>query len=157
MKILITGASGNLGSYMAEELEGKHDLVLTDIRIPKHKPKHFIQADLTDFKAMKKLCKGVDVVLHFGASCSKETPWEELLPNNIIGTRNVFEAAHQAECKRVIFASSINTVNGYPEGKQIPLHAVPRPSNIYGATKVFGEALGSCYSDQKRLSVLCLR
>lgn len=157
MKILITGATGNLGSYMAKELHGKYKLILTDIKVPKHKPKNFVKANLTNFNAIKKLCKGVDVVLHFGASCSKKTPWEELLPNNIIGTQNVFESAYQAGCKRVIFASSINAVNAYPEGKQIPKEALPRPANLYGATKVFGEALCSYYSDIKGLSVLCLR
>lgn len=157
MKILITGASGNLGSYVAKELGHKYELILTDIIVPKQKSKNFKKVNLADFNAMKKLFRGVDVVLHFGASCSKNTPWEDLLSNNILGTRNVFEAAYQNGCKRVVFASSINAVNGYSEGKQIPFDALPKPPNSYGATKVFGEALGSYYSDEKNLSVLCLR
>lgn len=158
MKILITGAAGRLGSYMAGVLEKKHDLILTDMRLPKEISKHkFVEANLTDFKTVKKLCKDVDIVLHFAASAHKETPWEELLPNNIIGTRNVFEAASESNCKRVVFASSINAVNAYPEGKMIPSNIFPRPANIYGATKVWGEALASFYSDKKKLSILCIR
>ncbi len=157
MKILITGVAGNLGSYMSKDLEKKYNLVLTDIKTPKQKPENFIKTNLCDFNAVKKLCKNVDVVLHFAASCSKESPWEELLPNNIVSTRNIFEAAYMAGCKRVIFASSINAVNGYPEGKQIPLNALPKPANLYGATKIFGETLGNYYSAKKNLSVICLR
>lgn len=157
MKILITGASGNLGSYMASILAKKYELVLTDIRPQKNKTSNFIKADLADFKSIKKLCKDIDVILHFGASCQKDSPWEELLPNNIIGTRNVFEAAHECGCKRVVFASSINTINGYPADYELPLKAVLKPLNLYGVSKAFGEALGSYYADQKNLSVLCLR
>ncbi len=157
MKILITGAAGRLGSYMAKNLQGEHELVLTDIKSPKQKTANFIKADLADFNAMKKLCKGVDIVLHFGGSCDKETPWEELLPNNVIGSRNVFEAAAEAGCARVIFASSINAVDGYAKGMNIPATALPKPPNLYGAAKVFAEAMGSYYADKRNLSVICLR
>src|SRR6267142_919089 len=44
-------------------------------------------------------------------------------------------------------------------GKVTPLtHESPlRPSGLYGATKVWGEALGRHYSDAHRMSVICLR
>jgi nucleoside-diphosphate-sugar epimerase len=157
MKILITGATGNLGSYIIKDLKDKHDLFLTDIRSPHEKQKNFKSANLADFSSIKKLCRGVDVVIHLGASSHKESPWEELLPNNIIATRNVFEAAAQMGCKRIIFASSINTVNGYPQGKPLSENITPKPPNEYGVSKVFGEALASYYADKKNISVLCIR
>src|SRR3954447_22637992 len=49
-------------------------------------------------------------------------------------------------------------VNGYPSGDW-PLRSdvVPNPASLYGATKAWGEALGSYYAYQQGLSVLCLR
>ena len=43
-----------------------------------------------------------------GADPSMEASWESLLPNNVIGTYNAFEAARQAGCRRIIYASSVN-------------------------------------------------
>jgi nucleoside-diphosphate-sugar epimerase len=157
MKILITGAAGNLGSYMSGVLTDTYDLVLTDNYLPEKKPKGFIKADLTDFNAVKKLCKGVDVVLHFAASSKPNTPWEDLLPNNVIATRNVFEAAALAGCKRVVFASSLHVVGAYPDEVMDLKPTDTKPANLYGVTKLFAESLASYYATERKLSVFCLR
>ena len=100
--------------------------------------------------------------------------FEEQLPANIIGTYNVFEAARSAGVKRVVYASSGSTVRGvehiYPYGEiaqgnyqnvkgPIPLitHQDIRPGGVYGATKVWGEALARHFSDAYDMSMLCVR
>ena len=91
-----------------------------------------------------------------------------MLRDNIIGTRNVFEAARLAGVAKVVFASSNHVVGGYEVEAGAQLYALKdrrvysessevRPDSLYGASKVFGEALGRMYSDQYGIKVVCLR
>lgn len=156
--LLITGAAGTVSQTLLPSLSQLYELVLTDKRpLPYHTPHRFIQADLTDLAATQKLCGQSDIVLHLAANSSTDAPWDSLLTNNIVATANVFEAAHAANCHRVIFASSGHVVNGYPPHVQITPDMPIRPSNHYGASKAWGEALARYYADQTHLSCLCLR
>lgn len=157
-KVLITGAAGRIGSFCTGQWVDRYDLVLTDIREPKEThgfPFHL--ANLADFDAVRALVEGVDTVVHLGADPSMEATWESLLPNNLVATYNVFEAAHQANCRRVVFASSVNAVFGYPHDVQVRIDMPIRPINLYGATKVWGEGVASAYAAQTDLSCICLR
>lgn len=159
-KVLLTGATGRIGSFCTKSwLESDaYDLVLTDMRAPKESyglPFHLV--NLSDFDTVRSLCEGVDTVVHLGADPSMQATWESLLPNNLISTYNVFESAHQAGCRRVLFASSVNAVLGYPNEVQVHIDQPIRPINLYGATKVWGEGVASSYSASTALSCLCLR
>jgi nucleoside-diphosphate-sugar epimerase len=157
-KILITGATGNLGTVLTTHLKERFDLVLTDVTPPKaDSPQGFTQANIAEFEAIRPLFDGVHTVIHLAADPNMEAEWESLLPSNLIGLYNVFEAAHQAGCQRVIFASSINAVFGYPPDIQVRVDMPVRPPNLYGATKAWGEAVARYYADQKDLSAICLR
>jgi nucleoside-diphosphate-sugar epimerase len=156
--VLITGAAGRIGSFITAQWVGRYNLMLSDIRAPGETHGYpFQQANLSDFAAVHALCAGIDTVVHLGADPSMQAPWESLLPNNVIATYNVFEAAHQAGCRRVIFASSVNAVFGYPHDVQVNINMPIRPINLYGATKVWGEAVASSYAAQTDLSCICLR
>jgi uronate dehydrogenase len=157
-KVLITGAAGRIGSFITAQWVDRYDLVLTDVRTPKETfglPFH--QANLSDFAAVRPLLNGIDTVVHLGANPSMEATWESLLPDNLISTYNVFESAHQAKSRRVIFASSVNAVFGYPPDVQVKLEMPIRPINLYGATKVWGEGVASSYACSTDLSCISLR
>lgn len=159
-KVLLTGAAGRIGSFCTKTWteNDSYDLVLADVRAPQETygfPFHLV--NLSDFDAVRALCTGVDTVVHLGADPSMEATWESLLPNNLIATYNVFESAHQAGCRRVLFASSVNAVLGYPLDVQVHIDQPIRPINLYGATKVWGEGVASSYSSSTGLSCLCLR
>lgn len=158
-KVLVTGAAGRIGGFFVAQYKDQYDFVLTDIRTPEDTHGFpFIEADLTDFDTLRRACEGMDTVIHMAAAVSTESTWEQLLPNNLIGLYHVYEAAHQAGCRRVVFASTINVYSGYPEAQlDIAQDAIIRPGNLYGATKAWGEAAGSVYADKKGLSVICLR
>lgn len=156
-KVLITGAAGKIGRVLVPELVKRYDVVLMDIHEPTVPYCLFIKADITDMKAMRTICTGVDTVLHLAADSRDTASWESLLPNNIIGPYTVFQAAHEAGCRRVIFASSGHTLSGYPPGGQMDPNLPVRPANLYGVTKVWGEVLARFYADQKGLSCICLR
>jgi nucleoside-diphosphate-sugar epimerase len=156
--VLLTGAAGRIGSFLTRHLAERYDFVLTDARPPDETCGFaFVEADITDLEAMRALCRGVDTVVHLAADPSTQATWESLLPRNIIGVQHVFQAAQEAGCRRVVFASSVNAVSGYPREVQVRTDMPVRPPNLYGATKVWGEALARYYADQLGLSAICLR
>ena len=157
-KILVTGAAGRIGSFLVENLSERYEFVLTDIRqIQNTHGFPFIQADIKDLESVRRLCRGVETVVHLAANPNEKALWEEIYPDNIIGVYNVFQAAVDSQCKRVIFASSIHAVDGYPAEIQVTPQMPVRPPNIYGAAKAWGEALARYYADQKSISMICLR
>lgn len=157
-KVLITGAAGRIGSFLTNHLTDRYEFVLTDIIPPAHLHGHrFVQADIADLEAMRAVCTGIDTVVHLAADPNMEANWESLLPRNIIGLYNVFQAAHEARCRRVIFASSVNAVFGYPAEVQVHTDMPVRPLNLYGATKCWGEAVACFYADELGISAICLR
>lgn len=156
-KVLITGAAGDIGRYLTEHLGADYDLLLTDIRDLEQPGEHpFVKCDLVELDKLRELCRGIDTVLHLGANRDYLASWEELLEPNIIGAYTIFQAAYDAGCRRLIFASSCHTVLGYPIDVQAHTHMPVRPKNLYGATKVWGEALGRYYADLG-LSTICVR
>jgi nucleoside-diphosphate-sugar epimerase len=157
-RVLITGAAGSIGSFVTAQWLDTYDMALTDIRQPaKSHGLPFYEANLAEFDQVRPLCDGMDTVVHLGADPSMDAEWDSLLPNNVISTYNVFESAKQAGCRRVIFASSVNAVFGYPPDVQVHMHQQVWPINLYGATKCWGEALGAYYGTQFDVSIICLR
>ena len=157
-RVLLTGAAGKIGSFFLNAYIDAYDFSLTDIVEPAEtEGAPFTLVDLSDFDAVRPLCDGIDTVVHLGADPNMDAPWESLLPNNVVATYNVFESARQAGCRRVVYASSINAVLGYPRDQQVHTSQPVYPINLYGATKCWGEALARYYSAAHGLSSLCLR
>src|SRR3712207_7646535 len=70
---------------------------------------------------------------------------------------HTFVAAKAAGCRRVIYASSIHAVSGYPSDVQVKTSEPVNPGDLYGVTKCFGEALGRYMAEKEGLSVIALR
>jgi dTDP-4-dehydrorhamnose reductase len=163
-RVLVTGAAGNIGSYFAEHTHRKHDLRLM-VRGDEKPEKiervrgfgELVEGDITNLDDMKRVCAGVDTVLHLAANPSAYATWDELLPANIVGTYNTFVAAKSAGCRRVIYASSIHAVSGYAPDVQVKTIEPVNPGDLYGVTKCFGEALARYMAEQEGLSSICLR
>ena len=158
-RILMTGASGGIGTSLRKLLPPIYpDLVLSDIKTPADLAAHetFKPADLADLAQLEAICEGVDGILHFGGY-SVEGSWETILPSNIIGCYNLFEAARRKGVKRVVFASSNHAVGFYPRYHRIGTDVTTRPDSRYGVSKAFGEAVGALYADKHGMQVTCLR
>ncbi len=158
-RILITGAARNIGKTLREGLRGRYALLrLSDIAPlgAAERGEEVVRADIEDFAATRQSMKNIDCVVHLGA-IPIEGPWEKILPINIAGTYNVFEAARQQGVKRVVFASSNHAIGYYRRSQTIDGTAQPRPDSRYGVSKAFGEALGHMYADKHGMEVACLR
>jgi nucleoside-diphosphate-sugar epimerase len=163
-RVLVTGAAGNIGSYFARHAHRRYDLRLMvhgdekPERIERiHKFGRVVEGDITKLDQMTSLCAGTDTVLHLAANASPRATWVELLGPNIVGTYNTFVAAKAAGCRRVIYASSIHAVSGYPVDVQVKTSEPVNPGDLYGVTKCFGEALARYMAEQENLSSICLR
>jgi uronate dehydrogenase len=155
--VLITGATGDVGTHLSRELAGKYKLRLSDKR-PLKAPKGqtFVKADISKMSEALKITKGVDAIVHLGGY-SVEGKWESILQANIIGCYNVFEAARKNGVKRIIFPTSNHAVGFYRRDQTIDHRVYPKPDSRYGVSKVFGEALGSLYADKYGMQMYMIR
>src|SRR5438477_368983 len=162
-KVLVTGASGNIGSYFAEHAHRKYDLRLMVQAMDSDAEKiagygRVVTGDLSNLQLLTQFCDGMDTILHLAASAGPSSVWEtQVLPNNIIGVYNVYAAAKAAGVRRVIFASSIHAVSGYPKDVQVKTSDPVNPGDLYGVSKCFGEALARYMAEQEGLSAIALR
>ncbi len=156
--VLITGAAGKIGGALLQFLRGKYRLRLSDLKpVPNQaRDEEFATADLADLESLTRVAAGADAVIHLGG-VSKEDAWDQVLPANIVGVYNLFEAARRVGVKRVVFASSNHAVGFYRRDQKITADASVRPDGRYGLSKAFGEALGSLYADKYGLEVFCIR
>lgn len=172
-KVLVTGMSGQIGGILRDRLGDRYAFSGIDTKAVEGVD--VLVADIANLDAIQLAFEGIDTVVHLGADPSPSASWESVLNNNLIGTRNVFEAARLAGVRRVIFASS-NHVVGYVPLKEEPYNAiyegrlnevrrpfpmldatVMRPDSYYGVSKAFGESLGSYFHDAFGMSVICIR
>ena len=159
-KIVLTGASGALGSRLREPLSRMADTLLsTDMTEPPETlfdGETYVKADLGQMDQVMPLLDGADMVVHFGA-IADEAPFADIMHSNIMGAYNIWEAAYQAGAKRVVYASSIHAVGMHKKTDFIGTDAPLRPDTFYGLAKCFGENLGSLYWDKRGLESVCLR
>ncbi len=159
--ILVTGAAGNIGSYFAEHAHDRYELRLmvlpSDDATAIQPFGEVVTGDLLDLDRMKELCTGIDTVVHLAANPDPSATWDSLLQANIVGTYNAMVAAKAAGCRRLIYASSIHAVSGYPPDVQVKTSEPVNPGDLYGVTKCFGEAMGRYMAEQEGLSVIALR
>ncbi len=157
--ILVTGANGRIGTALIKYIDANYSsykLKLADLTTTE---KRGIELDVSDLSAVRSVFSNddIDVVIHLAGLASPETPFEHLLPANIVGTYNIFQCAYENNVKRVIYASSAQAIEGYPLDVQVKEDMPVRPKNLYGVSKVFGEALGAYYAYQKDIEVIAIR
>lgn len=159
-RVLITGATGNIGLVLSDRLAEDYELVMHG-RTPRSPEQEdtLREADLDDVDGVQELMDGVDTVVHLAGASSPESEWKDVLEANIVGTRTVLEAARRAGVRRVVYASSNHAMGMYDRLEQWPVypHHLPRPDSLYGVSKAFGETLGRFYADEHGLSFLALR
>ena len=159
-RVLITGAAGRIGVALSRHLHGTHELRLADINTASLDPEFDdrVALDIRNFEACLLACEGMDSVVHLASDPSPSATFRDsVLPVGIEGTYNVFEAACRQGCKRIVFASSAQAIEGYHPDTQVQESWAPRPKNLYGVGKAFGEALASYYASERGLITVAVR
>ena len=157
-KILLTGAAGSIGAVLRSQYRETYKLRLSDIvSVDDCGPnEEYVQADLAELEAVRKIVAGVDGIIHMGGF-SVEGTWDVILNANIIGAYNIFEAARLEGVKRIVFASSNHAMGFYRRDETVD-HTQPfRPDSRYGLSKAFGESLGRLYADKYGAEVFNIR
>jgi nucleoside-diphosphate-sugar epimerase len=168
-KLLITGASGVIGKVLVPKLAESYDVYGVDQNLTAV-PGRLFKADLSDYEQIASVVSAISdlrIIVHLAANSTADASWQSVLKNNIVATRNVFEAAKERRVKRIVLASSNHVTGGY-EGIPPTLHlyANPRmittvdpirPDSDYGTSKAFGEAVARQYHELYGIDSVCLR
>ena len=158
-KILITGGAGKIGTHFVHNHAKDYEITVVDLKTSNTAfpaTVRVIEADLSSYQTCKEVAKGMDIVIHL-AGLIDETENDAALDINSLLIKNVFKATAVNKCERLIFASSAQTIEHYPNDLQIDKNRPVRPHNLYGVAKCLGEALASYYADQHGISAICLR
>lgn len=159
-RLLITGANGGLGSVCRDRLSH----IATSIRLgarrnlgdPSSK-EEFFYCDLEDRLAVKEMVDGCDGIIHMGGQAT-EAPWERIRGANIDGVFNLYEAARKSSLQpRILFASTNHTIGFHPRTKRLDADSPTRADSLYGASKIFGEALARMYFDKFGIETAIVR
>ncbi len=171
-RVLLTGAAGGIGQAFFRSARDRYWFRLADRVAMAAQTAHggeegeegeegeheAIQLDIVERSACERACEQIDTVVHLAADANPAAPfYESLLDNNIKGTYNIFRAAKDQGCRRVIFASSAWVMGGYAQDVQLAPDAPLRPVNLYGVSKCFGEAVAAYFAQAEGLSSIVVR
>lgn len=158
MRVAVTGGGGMIGGILGDRISDRFDLRLLTRE----------DADITDLEALQRVLSGTEALVHLAADAAVDASWDDVLGANLVGAYHAFEAARLAGVQRVIFASSNHAMGMYMWDddrfadaiRPTPLVGTDeptRPDSLYGASKVWGEAVGRLYAERHGLVVVCLR
>lgn len=157
--ILLTGASGRIGRCLRFALRDEYRLLLFNRSSIGElgANERLIQGDTTDARAVVAAACGADAIVDMAGVSDVQPFRERLLPANILGTYNVFEAARLAGVPRLVYASTHHVVGYYRTDERVDEHVPFRPDSMYAVTKCFAESMGRLYAEKAGLQVVCLR
>ncbi len=174
MKIIITGACGACGSALTTL---PYENIFFDLNRMDDLPEGatFVQGDFHDADLLRNSMDGCKVLIHLAASdyypdfqMGLDEAWDGYLKNNIVGVKNVFDAAIKSGIEKIIFASTHRVMGMYEQmhapriyepGHNIMIDhlASVRPDSDYAVSKVFGENLGRLLVDEGKVKFFALR
>lgn len=156
MRVLLTGASGQVGGAVIDHLADTHEWTYLDRDA--HPERETRVVDIVNRDAVGDVISGHDAVVHLAGDPRVDAPWSSVLRNNVIGFYTVLDAAREAGVDRFVFASTNHVVAGWEgpcadrlqSGDMVLDHTTPpRPDSLYGATKAFGEDIGRYHVDER--------
>ncbi len=154
-RILVTGATGQIGSELVPALRKRYGPENVIAAGHKAEPDrelfeggHFCSLDVRDSGAVEKVVKKyrIDAIYHLAALLSAAAEKDPHLAwdVNINGLRNMLETARKSLCA-VFFPSSIGAFGLSTPAEDTPQDTIQRPTTVYGITKLTGELLCDYY------------
>jgi nucleoside-diphosphate-sugar epimerase len=105
MTILVTGGTGYIGNDVVNKLSKSGHVRLLTRRNVRTKLET-VRGDIRDLNSVRKAMAGVDTVLHMAAETSRTASAEDTWHTNVIGTKNVLQAAKEKGVRKVVYTSS---------------------------------------------------
>src|SRR5216684_4173471 len=146
MKVLLTGGSGFLGSWVAEQLAAEGHLVRALVRpasdrraLEKLPGVQFAPGAIEDRASLTPAVEGVDAIVHVAGIVKARRP-SDFFAVNTQGTKNLLDAAlARGGLKRFVYVSSLAAIGPSFDGKPLPEDAAPHPVTHYGRSKLDAE------------------
>ncbi len=167
-KLLITGSSGIIGKVLQKGLADSFEIYGADLN--PNENTNFYKVDISDYKQISSVLRDivpVPYIIHLAGDSNLNAIWGSVLKNNIIGTKNVYEASKAYNVKKIVFASSTHVTGGYEKiilnpqnekGKEIvTTNDEINPDSFYAVSKIFGEAIARLYWELYSIKSICLR
>ena len=144
MNILVTGATGFIGSHLTESLIKEKHRVFALVRQTSKvdfllkNSVELIYGDITDTKSLTRIADySIDAVFHC-AACVTDNDWKRIFRTNVLGTENICKLCTSLKVRRLVYLSSVAVVSGNP---CVPLteDSPYLATNLYGASKIDAE------------------
>lgn len=126
MKILITGATGFVGTWITKNLLDRgHDVrVLSrsgQVNFPfESKKVDIFRGDISDTKSLDLACQDVDSVFHLaGVVGYSRAMRQQMIMTNVVGTENIIESCQKSRCRKLLYMSSVVAVGASYNGKNL--------------------------------------
>lgn len=160
-KILVTGSSGQLGSFMCELLMRNNTVLGMDVRPQPYAHLQSISfvGDITEEAQVKQAVQGVNSIVHCAAQVSVERATQDPLFDawtNILGTVTLLNEAVQAGVSKFIYVSSA-AVYGQPKNLPIDENHPTNPTSNYGTSKLAGEKYAYNFAKNTKMETVMVR
>jgi nucleoside-diphosphate-sugar epimerase len=160
MRVLLTGGSGFLGSFVAEQLAAEGHVVRALVRprsernVLEKLPKvEFAPGAIEERASLTAAMGDVDAVVHVAGIVKARKP-AEFFAVNTQGTKNLIEAAAERGVGRFVYVSSLAAVGPSADGAPVSDDAEPRPVTHYGRSKLEAERAVLAAKDKLHVTVV---
>lgn len=159
MTILLTGATGFIGSEVARQLGAAGHRTRVMVRRPSRAPLlagfdvEPVYGDLLSAPSLTRAVEGVDAVIHLGGRATFE-PYSRLYPTMVEGTAQLARVAAEAGVGHIVYGSSMMVYDG---STSIDDDTVARPKLAYGQAKLDAEAALARIAQAGGPTVACVR
>lgn len=167
-KILVTGGAGFIGSHLVKHLvHQNHQVIVLDNLLRGNKIEadvferiQFVKGDVRDAELVKRLSEHCNYIYHFAAVLGVDVVADnpvETMDTEVIGMRNVVEAALINNVKKIVYASTSGIYGHSAIEKSVTENIQVDPRTSYAMAKRYNEIYLKAVYEEKGLNSISVR